>query len=36
MTKKKEGNLVFLPAPPGNSLQVFLAPSLGPGEPLEE
>ena len=34
--KKKEGNLIFLPAPPGNSLQVFVAPGLGPGEPLEK
>lgn len=34
--KNKEGNLIFLPAPPGNSLQVFLAPGLGPGEPLEK
>ena len=28
--------MVFLPAPPGNSLQVFLAPGLGPGEPLDK
>lgn len=34
--KKKEGNLVFLPAPPGNSPQVFLAPGQGSGEPLKK
>lgn len=34
--KKKEGNLVFWPAPPGNRPQVFLAPGQGSGEPLEK
>lgn len=31
--KKKEGNLVFLPAPPGNSPQVFWHQDRGQGSP---